>query len=138
MDLACGDNRLVRLYGSGVGVDIVPFQNVDVVCRDFSRLPFEAAEFETATILAALNYFDNPVEVLREVRRVLKPDGKLLVTFLNHKVSRIWHSFWERSTTPRPAFGEDELAACVEAAKMRIVDKKKFMLGLNTIYFIKR
>jgi len=138
MDLACGDNRLVRKRGSGVGVDRVGYQNVDVVCPDFSRLPFRNREFDTVTILAALNYFENPVGVLSEIGRVLKTDGTLLVTFLNQEVSRIWHSIKERNTTPRPAFNEVELITYLQAANLRIIQKKTFMFGVNTIYFIKR
>lgn len=137
LDLACGDNRLVRRNGSGVGVDIVKYANTDVVCRDFSRLPFRDDEFDTVTILAALNYFDRPDSVLREIRRILKPEGTLLVTFLNKTLSRWWHKVKERETTPRPAFDEAELTACLRAANLRIADKKSFMFGAKTIYFIK-
>lgn len=137
MDLACGDNRLVRRNRSGVGVDIVKYPNVDVVCPDLSRLPFSDDHFDTVTIVAALNYFDDPASVLREVRRVLKPEGTLLVTFLNKTLSRLWHKLKERDVTPRPSFDEAELTACLQAAKLRIVAKKSFMLGAKTIYFIK-
>jgi len=138
LDLACGDNRLVKKNGSGVGVDIVDYDNVDVVCPDFSTLPFDDNTFDTVTILAALNYFEKPKEVVAEVGRILKPDGTFLVTFLNQRISKIWHTVKERETTPRPAFNEAELTACLQSAAMRIVDKKSFMFGLNSIYFIKR
>jgi len=138
MDLACGDNRLVKKYGSGVGVDIVPYRNVDTVCPDFSDLPFSDNEFDTVTIVAALNYFDDPTAVLREIGRVMRPDGTLLVTFLNQKVSKLWHRIKERDITPRPAFSEAELAGCVQSAGLRIVRKRKFMLGVNVIYFIRK
>lgn len=137
MDLACGDNRVVRALGVGVGVDIVDYHGVDVVCRDFTHLPFRDAEFDTVTILAALNYFDDPVSVLLEVRRLLKRDGTLLVTFLNKKVSRLWHRFRERSITPRPSFDAAELEACLEAANLHVVGTRSFMFGLNIIYFVK-
>jgi SAM-dependent methyltransferase len=138
MDLACGDNRLVKKYGSGVGVDIVKYLGVDVVCPDLSRLPFGDDEFDTITILAALNYFDDPVSVLHEVSRVLKSEGTLLVTFLDQRVSRLWHSFKERVITPRPAFNKAELVRCLKAADLVIVQRKHFMFGLNSIYFIKK
>jgi len=138
LDVACGDNRLVRRYGSGVGVDIVRYEQVDVVCHDLSRLPFSDGCFGTVAILAALNYFDDPDAVLREIRRILRPDGTLLVTFLNKNVSRLWHSIRERQITPRPSFDRVELMTCLRAANLRIVDERSFMLGLNTIYFIKR
>jgi len=138
MDLACGDNRLVRKYGSGTGVDITNYGNVDVLCSDFSSLPFAGGEFDTVTILAALNYFEDPGGVVREIGRVLKSDGTLLVTFLNQEVSRIWHTVKEKHTTPRPAFSEAELALYLQGAHLRVIEKKTFMLGLNTIYFIKK
>ena len=138
MDLACGDNRLVKRYGTGVGVDIVKYKDVDLTVDDLSDLPFRDHEFDTVTILAALNYFENPGSVLREVSRVLKPDGTVLVTFLSHNISRIWHSFWEREITPRPAFREPELAGYLQTADMNVVKKRTFMFGLNTIYFIKK
>lgn len=137
MDLACGDNRLVGMYGSGVGVDIVSYEHVNVICPDLSVLPFRDKEFDTVTILAALNYFEDPISVLREVRRVLKHGGNLVVTFLNQRVSRLWHSVRERDITPRPTFSEPELVKCLQAADLRIIQKKHFMFGLNTIYFIK-
>ena len=137
LDLACGDNRLVRRNRSGVGIDIVKYANVNVVCRDLSRLPFRDDHFDTVTILAALNYFDHPDSVLREVRRVLKPDGTLLVTFLNKTLSRLWHKVKEREITPRPSFDQAELTTCLQAANLRIVAKKSFMFGAKTIYFIK-
>jgi ubiquinone/menaquinone biosynthesis C-methylase UbiE len=138
MDLACGDNRLVKKYGAGVGVDIVPYRNVDTVCSDFSNLPFGNSEFDTVTIVAALNYFDDPGAVLREIGRVMKPEGTLLVTLLNQTVSKLWHSIVERDITPRPAFSEMELAGHVRSAGMRIVQKRKFMLAMNVIYCIRR
>jgi len=137
LDLACGDNRLVRRHGSGVGVDIAKYANVDVVCSDFSRLPFRDDQFDTVTIVAALNYFDHPEAALREVRRVLAPDGTLLVTFLNKTISRLWHRVKERESTPRPSFDASELTSCLRAANLRIAAKKSFMLGAKTIYFIK-
>lgn len=138
LDLACGDNRLVRRYGSGVGVDIVRYDTVDVVCPDLSRLPFRSGHFDTVTIVAALNYFEDPIAVLREVRRILKQDGVLLVALLNKTVSTLWHRVREADMTPRPTLDERELAACLRSAELKLLRRKRFMLGLNTIHFIER
>jgi SAM-dependent methyltransferase len=136
LDLACGDNRLVKAYGSGMGVDITPYKHVDIVHRDFSRLPFADKSLDTVTILAALNYFDHTVVVLQEIRRVLKDDGRLLVTFLNRRVSSAWHKVWERAVTPRAAFSEIELIDYLAQAGLRLERKVNFMFGVNCIYII--
>ncbi|HEY5656737.1 MAG TPA: methyltransferase domain-containing protein [Myxococcota bacterium] len=138
LDLACGDNRLVRRRGAGVGVDIVAYEGADTVCPDLERLPFADASFDTVTILAALNYFERPEAVLREVRRVLKPDGRLLISLLHKGASRLWHAVRERHSTPRPALDAAELDACLRAAGLRVTSRRSFMLGLNTIYCIER
>jgi len=52
--------------------------------QDLNRdphLPFAAGEFDGATICASVQHLARPLEVLREVGRVVKPDGPLVVTF---------------------------------------------------------
>src|SRR4051812_17216302 len=83
VDLACGDNRLVRRLGFGEGIDCQAFNNVDLVLNDFSRLPYESQSIDTVAILAALNYLHDPKSVIVEVLRVLKPQGKLIISMLN-------------------------------------------------------
>ncbi len=138
MDLACGDNRLVKLLGFGTGVDISPYKGVDIVHPDFTHLPFDDKSLDTVTILAALNYFDNTVEVLRDIERILKDDGVLIISFLNQRVSKIWHLIKEKDITPRVAFSVSELNDYLAEAGLFITQKKHFMLGVNCIYLIKK
>ncbi len=59
------------------------------------ELPFGEAEFDGAGICVSIDYLTRPVEVLREVGRVLKEDAPLIVTFSNRcspdKAVPIWH-----------------------------------------------
>lgn len=58
------------------------------------RLPFEDREFDAATICVSIDYLTQPVAVLREVGRVLRPNAPLIITFSNRcfptKVIDIW------------------------------------------------
>lgn len=45
------------------------------------RLPFAAGEFDGAAICASVQYLARPLDVLREVGRVVKPGAPLVVTF---------------------------------------------------------
>jgi SAM-dependent methyltransferase len=47
------------------------------------RLPFGAAEFDGAAICVSVQYLTRPVEVFREIARVLKEDAPLVVAFSN-------------------------------------------------------
>ncbi|UPL50350.1 class I SAM-dependent methyltransferase [Hymenobacter sublimis] len=47
------------------------------------ELPFAAAEFDGAAICVSIDYLTQPVVVLRELARVLRPGAPLVITFSN-------------------------------------------------------
>ena len=59
-------------------------------------LPFAAGEFDGAAICVSIQYLTRPVEVLRDVGRVLRPGAPLVISFSNRcfptKAVRIWLS----------------------------------------------
>ena len=53
--------------------NIVPTQG------DATALPYEDASMDAVVLIAVLGEIPEPLLALREIRRVLKPDGRLLV-----------------------------------------------------------
>jgi len=54
------------------------------VLHDLNRdptLPFETSEFDAATICVSIDYLTQPQAVLRELARVVRPGGPLVITF---------------------------------------------------------
>lgn len=47
---------------------------------DAERLPYHDESFDTVTCSSALEHFNNDIDALREMRRVLKPNGKLVLS----------------------------------------------------------
>src|SRR3712207_3513266 len=64
------------------------------------RLPFGDAEFDGVGICVSIDYLTRPVEVLREVGRVLKVGSPVVITFSNRcfptKAVNIWHRLDDR------------------------------------------
>ena len=54
------------------------------VLSDATRLPFEDASFDAATLAYGLRNVSDPGLALKEARRVLKPGGKIAVLDFNH------------------------------------------------------
>jgi len=116
LDVGCGSNRLVRHYANGVGVDVHPWPGADVIVADTATLQWESASFDTVTIIAALNHIPNRAAVLNECRRVLRPGGRVVITMLTPRTSRIWHWLrapWdadqrERGMRPGEVLGEGD------------------------------
>lgn len=63
-------------------------------------LPFEAGVFDAATICVSVQYLTQPIAVLRETARVLRPGAPLAITFSNRcfptKAVAIWQALSDR------------------------------------------
>lgn len=64
------------------------------------ELPFADGTFDGATICVSVQYLQQPVQVFREIGRVLRPDAPLIVTFSNRcfptKAVAVWQSLDDR------------------------------------------
>ena len=90
LDVGCGTGanlKMLAAYGKAEGVDISP-QAVDF-CHErgldsvklgaIEQLPYESDSFELVTALDVIEHLDDDIAGLREMRRVLRPDGRILV-----------------------------------------------------------
>jgi SAM-dependent methyltransferase len=144
LDVGCGSNRLVRHYANGVGVDVYPWPGADVIVNDTAALQWKSESFDTVTIVAALNHIPNRSAVLNECRRVLKPGGRLIITMLTPRTSRIWHWLrapWDadqrdRGMQPGEVYGftSAQLIELFHRAGFTLLSQERFMFGLNRVY----
>src|SRR5437763_610841 len=70
-------------------------------------LPLEDASIDAAMICVSVQYLEEPVAVLREVARVLRPGGPIVISFSNR-------CFWTKAVAIWQALGDDGHAALVE------------------------
>lgn len=99
LDVACGTGIVTRLaaprvtpHGAITGVDLdpamiavaeslvpaVPGVTVDWHCASAQNMPLESGIFDVVFCLQGLQYLPDAAEGLREMRRVMRPDGRLL------------------------------------------------------------
>jgi len=148
LDIGCGENRLVRQYGNGIGVDVVDWGNVDVVVKDSARLPFPSSSFDTISFVACLNHIPSRERTLQEARRVLKDDGQLLVTMIPPLVSAVWHRVvrpWDHDQSHREhqdgevwGFTARGIADLLRKSGFAIASRKRFIFGLNNLYLARK
>ena len=97
LDIACGTGEFERLllteYSSQqiVGIDISEkmlaiaklkcsaYPQVSFQTASASSLPFDSNSFDVIVSANSFHYFDEPLAALKEMRRVLKPDGKVII-----------------------------------------------------------
>ncbi len=148
IDFGCGENRLVRKHGNGVGVDIIQWGNVDLVIEDASHLPFEIGAFDSATFVACLNHIPNREAVLDEVYRVLAPDGLVIVTMLPPGLSAFWHRIirpWDPDQHGRHlhegevwGISNAEMRRLLERHGFKVERHERFDFGFNNLFVARK
>jgi ubiquinone/menaquinone biosynthesis C-methylase UbiE len=142
--LALAASRLVGPEGRAVGIDASP-EMIDrarmLAARDGARaeyevasaeaLPFEDGSFDVAVSRLVLHHLpgDLKLRALREVRRVLRPGGRLLVTDMaSHAAIGVHHlAAHVLGTHPDP---EDALERLVWEAGFRQITSGRLMHGM--------
>ncbi|MFD1019241.1 class I SAM-dependent methyltransferase [Thalassobacillus hwangdonensis] len=138
-DIGCGDGYgSYKLYKDGyhvTGVDIstemvelakkrLENESMTFIQGDFVDLPFEAESFDAVMAINCIEWTEVPVQALNEVKRVLKPGGKLCIGILGPTAM-------PRTNSYRRVFGEEvicntmmpwEFASMAEETGWRIVD----------------
>ncbi len=66
--------------------------------NDDPTLPFPDNQFDAVVNTVSVDYLTQPLEVFREVSRVLKPDGLFIVIFSNRMFPPKAVNIWKRST----------------------------------------
>jgi SAM-dependent methyltransferase len=142
---------LIRKYretgGSGIGVDVFQWENMDLVVENSADLPFEDESFDTISFVACLNHIPNRQEVLREGCRLLKRDGQMVITNLNPACSRIWHkvAYWDPDLAHRGmhkgevfGFSDQEFRILMRKVGLKIIKKRYFNWGTNALYICRK
>jgi SAM-dependent methyltransferase len=87
LDLGCGTGSLrAQLSGLNVtGVDLDPGQlahnrDLSSACAESDSLPFAGRSFDLVICHNSLEHFRDPVGAICEIRRVLKPKGRLFMS----------------------------------------------------------
>jgi len=95
LDLGCGQGKMaIILEGKNLyGVDIVKtaterakkrgYKNALVVDLNREKLPFKQEFFDSAFSLEVMEHLFDPLAVLSDLNRVLKPKGRLLISVPN-------------------------------------------------------
>jgi ArsR family transcriptional regulator len=130
-DLGCGTGviaaQLAPYVGRVIGVDqsqamlktaarrAAEHDNVELRRGDLEALPLDDGEADAAILSIVLTYVDNPVAVLTESARVVRPGGRIVVVdLLRHERD----DFRRQMGQHRPGFDTDEMEAMLSDADL--------------------
>ena len=92
-----------------------------LVCADADHLPFKDRNFDVVVSITLLQNVPEPVATMKEMARVLKPEGVAIMTSLKRKHSPEKLADWAGSTGLKPIIAEEisdsEDVICVASFK---------------------
>jgi len=137
LDLACGTANLLPMVGRYVGVDASvemllaarrKFATAALAAADSATLPFADARFDTVCCASAFHIFPEPERALAEVRRVLRPGGRLLLLdWSRERVTMRALNLYLRLTGDayRRMYTLNEAGALLQGAGFRVVTAER-------------
>jgi SAM-dependent methyltransferase len=118
LDLGCGSGAFVdtmrRRGWTSCGVEISPQASaagracgIEIHCGPLEQAGFPAAHFDYVRASHSLEHMSDPNQVLRELNRILKPGGTLLVAVPNAASlnARVFREYWWHLCPPIHSFG---------------------------------
>lgn len=148
LDVGCGTGFLLRGLEArapaarGFGADLVPAMlraaqrhgtQAGLAAADAAALPFATASFDAVVTVSVLHFWPDPHEGLREIRRVLRPGGRLVLTdwrrdYLSVRLLDRGLRLSGRAAYRR-IYRERECAALLAAAGFRVTHRERFRVG---------
>lgn len=148
LDVGCGTGVLLTGLSSAVpeaklsGVDPSPvmlemarrrLDEAVLLERSYAeRLPFADATFDVVVSTSALHYFRNPLGALREMARVLRPSGRLVLTdwcddYVACRIFDLWLRIFNRAHFR--TYGEKECRQLLEQAGFGAVRVDRYKIN---------
>lgn len=77
LDIGCGFRT--RIYENCLYLDVYPSQTADIIMEPACAYPIETGSLDGISCLAVLEHVEKPWQVVDEMRRMLKPGGKVFI-----------------------------------------------------------
>ena len=92
IEIGVGTGRFSVPFGIKVGVEpakamaeIARKRGIHVYEAKAENLPFQDNSFDFALMVTTLCFLENPLKALQEIRRILKPAGKVIIGMLDEE-----------------------------------------------------
>lgn len=157
LDIGCGFDYKFLLevepyISEGYGIDFkVPeLKNGKIKTKQIKlnyKLPFNESTFDFVIMLAVLEHLDHPIEKVKEIERILKPKGKLILTvpsrnskpvleFLAYKMKIVNE---EDINDHKKYYNYKDLEKLFkETAKLKIQEHKYFQFYMKNFCMVKK
>ncbi len=150
LDVGCGRATLLRMLSQlgceCFGIERKDFsppegvENIHFYCEQLEKIGFETDSYDMAILWHSLEHLSNPAVTLKEIRRILKPEGLLVIATPNFDSFQreIFNAQWFHLDLPRHThhFGLATLEEQLKLLGFTIKSTSTFNLEQNSYGFV--
>lgn len=160
LDVGCASgymiSQIAKIFPNAkyIGVDIYDkaieyakkaYPNINFKVASADRLPFEDNTFDVILFYETIEHVENPQECLKEIRRVLKKDGTLILTMDSGSLlfKLVWF-VWENTKgkvwqgAHLHPFHHTALEQLIQSSGFKIKDKIFSFLGMEVTFVLSK
>lgn len=135
----------VDVYDKAIEYAVKTYPHIKFKVSSAEKLPFKDNSFDLILFYETIEHVEHPQECLKDIRRVLKKNGTLILTMDSGSwLFRIVWFFWEntRGSIWKDAhlhpFHHRELERLIKNAKFKIKNKIFSIFGMEVTFVIKK
>ncbi len=140
LEVGVGTGRFASALGIPFGVDPargaleIAARRGLAVCQCFGEgLPFSAGQFACVALITVDPFVEDPVRLLKEILRVLKPRGRLLVGMIdgNSPLGRTYEQYKDADPFYREArfHSVEEMVGFLQQAGFQLLEARQTLIG---------
>lgn len=152
LDVGCGNGSILSLCKKQgfrtFGVELSPdaIKNVrnshglDIICGDIFEAGYNSNFFDVVTLYHVLEHLHEPLRTLKEIRRILKDQGFLVIQVPNidSLQFKMFREKWFPIDTPRHLyhFSPKTINDFLNKAKLAVISINHFSIRCNSVAFV--
>lgn len=134
----------VDVYDKAIAAAKIHYPNINFKVASAQKLPFKDNSFNLILFYETIEHVENPMDCLKEIKRVLKKDGSLILTMDSGSLLfRIVWFIWENTkgkvwqNAHLHPFTHQELEELIKKADFKIKQKIFSFLGMEVTFILK-
>lgn len=134
LDIGCGDGFLLKRSKceERFGIDRLLGDEIG------DKFDFPDSYFDYVTMLAVIEHFPNPGAIFKDIARILKPSGKLILTTPRSSAPRIIRLYIKDVDIKHCSCFDFDSIKALSGDFFEIIDYRTFLFGLNQVFCLQK
>ena len=134
LDIGCGDGYFLKRSNCEERIGLDKRLGDEVT----DTLEFPDNHFDYVTMLAVIEHIKDPLVLMKEVHRVLKPEGRFIMTTPKEAAEFLIHLYVRDIEEEHEIYFDKDSMKVMTEGLFEVTDYSTFILGLNQVFCLEK